>query len=61
MSHQGTLTYFCGKMGAGKLTESKKVSVERNAVLISLKMNGYLRFIRTKFTLLMTILSLLLN
>ena len=35
MSHRGTLIYFCGKMGAGKSTESKKIAIERNAVLIS--------------------------
>ncbi len=35
MSHRGRLIYFCGKMGAGKSTESKKVAIERNAVLIS--------------------------
>ena len=31
----GTLILFSGKMGAGKSTESKRVSQERNAVLIS--------------------------
>jgi len=35
MKHRGTLTFFCGKMGAGKSTASKAVSVEKNAVLIS--------------------------
>jgi len=35
MDHRGTLIFFCGKMGAGKSTESKKVAIERNAVLIS--------------------------
>lgn len=35
MSKQGTLIFFCGKMGAGKSTCSKKISAERNAVLIS--------------------------
>ncbi|KGJ93300.1 AAA family ATPase [Colwellia psychrerythraea] len=35
MLHRSTLIYFCGKMGAGKSTESKKVAAERNAVLIS--------------------------
>lgn len=35
MSKQGTLIFFCGKMGAGKSTFSKKISAERNAVLIS--------------------------
>lgn len=32
---QGSLIFFCGKMGAGKSTLSKKIAVERNAVLIS--------------------------
>jgi predicted kinase len=31
----GTLILFSGKMGAGKTTESKRVSQDRNAVLIS--------------------------
>lgn len=31
----GTLTFFCGKMGAGKTTASRKISAEKNAVLIS--------------------------
>lgn len=35
MSNRGTLIYFCGKMGAGKSTESKNISMVRNAVLIS--------------------------
>jgi predicted kinase len=35
MSNRGTLIYFCGKMGAGKSTESKQISMDRNAVLIS--------------------------
>jgi len=35
MSYRGTLIYFCGKMGAGKTTASKKVAEKRNAVLIS--------------------------
>ena len=35
MSNEGVLIFFCGKMGAGKSTESKKVATERNAVLIS--------------------------
>ncbi|WAK04478.1 AAA family ATPase [Methylobacter sp. YRD-M1] len=35
MPKQGTLIFFCGKMGAGKSTCSKKISAERNAVLIS--------------------------
>lgn len=32
---KGVLTFFCGKMGAGKTTMSRKISQERNAVLIS--------------------------
>ncbi len=35
MKKTGTLTFFCGKMGAGKSTESKAISIEKNAVLIS--------------------------
>jgi len=35
MAHRGTLIFFCGKMGAGKSTESKRIAIERNAVLIS--------------------------
>lgn len=35
MKQKGTLTFFCGKMGAGKTTKSKTLSVEKNAVLIS--------------------------
>lgn len=31
----GTLIFFCGKMGAGKTTESKQAARDRNAVLIS--------------------------
>lgn len=31
----GSLLLFCGKMGAGKSTEAKKIALERNAVLIS--------------------------
>jgi len=31
----GTLIFFCGKMGAGKSTQSKKIAIDRNAVLIS--------------------------
>lgn len=34
MAHQGTLIFFCGKMGAGKTTLSKRVAVDRSAVLI---------------------------
>jgi len=35
MTKQGTLIFFCGKMGAGKSTHSKNIASERNAVLIS--------------------------
>lgn len=35
MEHQGTLIFFCGKMGAGKSTHSKIMTQARNAVLIS--------------------------
>ena len=35
MNQKGTLTFFCGKMGAGKTTKSKTVSLEKNAVLLS--------------------------
>jgi shikimate kinase len=35
MSAKGALTFFCGKMGAGKSTKSKAVSLEKNAVLLS--------------------------
>lgn len=35
MSNRGVLTFFCGKMGAGKSTKSKVLSVEKNAVLLS--------------------------
>jgi len=35
MKEKGTLTFFCGKMGAGKTTKSKTVSIEKNAVLLS--------------------------
>jgi len=31
----GTLIFFCGKMGAGKLTKSKEYTLKSNAVLIS--------------------------
>ncbi|GAA6167488.1 AAA family ATPase [Sessilibacter corallicola] len=31
----GTLTFFCGKMGAGKSTEAKKIARDTNAVLLS--------------------------
>jgi predicted kinase len=32
---KGVLTFFCGKMGAGKTTKSREISQERNAVLFS--------------------------
>lgn len=32
---KGTLYFFCGKMGAGKTTESKSVAISQNAVLVS--------------------------
>jgi predicted kinase len=32
---KGVLTFFCGKMGAGKTTKSREISQERNAVLLS--------------------------
>ncbi|MGO2514030.1 AAA family ATPase [Marinomonas polaris] len=35
MNNTGTLSFFCGKMGAGKSTKSKALSVEKNAVLLS--------------------------
>ncbi|MDP5252922.1 MULTISPECIES: ATP-binding protein [unclassified Vibrio] len=35
MKNQGTLFFFCGKMGAGKSTHSKVVAAEKKAVLIS--------------------------
>ncbi len=35
MIEAGTLIFFCGKMGAGKSTKSKKFASENNAVLIS--------------------------
>lgn len=35
MKNTGMLTFFCGKMGAGKSTKSKTLSVEKNAVLVS--------------------------
>lgn len=31
----GTLIFFCGKMGAGKTTKSKQLADDRNGVLIS--------------------------
>ena len=33
--NKGELTFFCGKMGAGKSTKSKDIAMERNAVLLS--------------------------
>ena len=33
--NKGVLTFFCGKMGAGKTTKSLEVYHERNAVLLS--------------------------
>jgi len=35
MSNNGVLIFFCGKMGSGKSTESKRVAIQRSAVLIS--------------------------
>ena len=35
MANQGVLTFFCGKMGAGKTTMSKRIAAEQNAVLLS--------------------------
>ena len=35
MTTIGSLLLFCGKMGAGKSTEAKKIALKRNAVLIS--------------------------
>ena len=35
MREKGTLTFFCGKMGAGKSTKSRMVAVQKNAVLLS--------------------------
>lgn len=35
MNQRGTLTFFCGKMGAGKTTKSKTLALKKNAVLIS--------------------------
>lgn len=33
--NKGVLTFFCGKMGAGKTTRSRELAQARNAVLIS--------------------------
>ena len=35
MTKTGTLTFFCGKMGAGKSTKSKEFASKNNAVLLS--------------------------
>jgi predicted kinase len=35
MNSKGTLIFFCGKMGAGKSTLSRKISQELNAILLS--------------------------
>jgi shikimate kinase len=35
VNQKGALTFFCGKMGAGKTTKSKTIAREKNAVLIS--------------------------
>lgn len=35
MGNMGTLTFFCGKMGAGKSTLAKQLAPENNAVLLS--------------------------
>ena len=35
INENGTLIFFCGKMGAGKTTRSKQLAQNRNAVLIS--------------------------
>ncbi|MCC5904542.1 MAG: ATP-binding protein [Halomonas sp.] len=32
---KGVLTFFCGKMGAGKTTKSREIAQQRNAVLLS--------------------------
>ena len=33
--NKGLLTFFCGKMGAGKSTKSSEIAIERNAVLLA--------------------------
>lgn len=33
--NKGVLTFFCGKMGAGKTTKSREIAQEQNAVLLS--------------------------
>jgi len=35
MKSNGTLIFFCGKMGAGKSTKSQQLALDRKAVLIS--------------------------
>lgn len=35
MRNKGTLTFFSGKMGAGKSTRSKRLAIDNNAVLLS--------------------------
>ncbi len=35
MIEKGTLTSFCGKMGAGKSTKAKELALEKNTILIS--------------------------
>jgi len=35
MNNTGTLTFFCGKMGAGKSTYSQKLASETGAILLS--------------------------
>ena len=35
MMNKGILTFFCGKMGAGKSTKSSAIAKDRNAVLLS--------------------------
>ena len=32
---KGVLTFFCGKMGAGKTTKASEIAAKRNAVLLS--------------------------
>ena len=33
--NKGVLTFFCGKMGAGKTTKANNIAMERKAVLLS--------------------------
>lgn len=35
MKQLGTLYFFCGKMGAGKSTKSKQLTIDKHAVLMS--------------------------